>query len=160
MLNLGDVIEIIESAFENVTLDNGISIREAKAIDSHSGIEIIRKEREKDERDNWSKIPYENIIKYPSVFAFMDEKGLLFHLPAYMIFTLTQKNSKAIGFAEEDILYTLIPEESSGNEPAIINLNKKQVKAIQVYLEWKLKVCDIKIAAEDYSKALRYWKYA
>jgi hypothetical protein len=82
------VIGRIESAFAGVTLDGGISLREADVIDDFGTNADRRRARAQDEHSNWMQIPDALIAHYYWCLAFFDARGMRFHLPAYMRFSL------------------------------------------------------------------------
>jgi hypothetical protein len=81
-------IEQIESAFANVRLEDGVSLREADVIDDYGRAVDRAKARARDELHDWRRISDDLISKYYWCLSFFDGKGLRFHLPAYMRFTL------------------------------------------------------------------------
>jgi len=78
----------IENAFAEVSLEEGIGIIEAEAIDDYSNDKFREKARAGDYRDSWEIIPDEIIENAYSALCFVDEKGIKFCLPAYMRFAL------------------------------------------------------------------------
>jgi len=82
------LISIIETAFAGVNLGDGISIRQADAVDDYKCERDQLQARKLDELDFWMNIPEADIEHFYWVLAFMDEKGLLFHIPAYMRFSV------------------------------------------------------------------------
>lgn len=100
------LITLIEKAFENVSLNDGIGIFEAEAIDNYASEEVQKSEKAKDIRDDWTTIPDEVIDQYYSVLCFMDDDGLRFAMPAYMRFAVKYYDTSASASIDA-IIYTL-----------------------------------------------------
>jgi hypothetical protein len=83
-----DTLAAIELAFDGIPLGNGISLAEADAIDNYCTDEERIAARSRDERTDWRLITDSAIDAFPWAHIFMDDAGLLFHLPAWMSFTL------------------------------------------------------------------------
>ena len=96
----------IESSFRGVALEDGIGIFEAEALDACVSDAVREKTRRRDQRDSWESIPDETISQHFSVLCFMDQKGLRFHLPAYMRFAV--RNYETSDSASVDsVIYAL-----------------------------------------------------
>jgi hypothetical protein len=105
-MNAADLVKEIESSFKRVALEDGIGILEAEAIDEYASDAVRERERRKDERDSWESISDEMISEHYSVLSFMDQKGLRFHLPAYMRFAVrnyASSNSASV----DSVIYAL-----------------------------------------------------
>ncbi|GJH39465.1 hypothetical protein RCZ04_00150 [Capnocytophaga sp. HP1101] len=63
MIDKKQLIKEIEEAFAGVTLDKGIGLSEANAIDDYASAEEIMRCKVQDERLNWQKIPVEDLNK-------------------------------------------------------------------------------------------------
>jgi len=85
---IDNAVDQIVDAFANVTLGDGVSLREADVIDDYGSDEERATARQRDELHDWQRIADDDIENYSSVLCFMDDEGLRFHLPAYMRFTL------------------------------------------------------------------------
>jgi len=81
-------IDAIEDAFGGVQLGDGISLREAIVLDRYGTDEERHRARLQDELGDWRRIPDETIASYSASLAFLDPKGMRFHLPAFMRFAL------------------------------------------------------------------------
>jgi len=75
----------ITKAFENVTLEDGISLHQARALDDYADPNLARKI---DESVRWQDIPSQWIKTFHDVFPFLDPKGFRYYIPAYMIWCL------------------------------------------------------------------------
>jgi len=78
----------IENAFYKVSLDNGIGLLEAEAIDFCVSDKKRRKARESDIRNSWKSIPDEMIENHSFSLCFMDIAGIRYCMPAYMRFSI------------------------------------------------------------------------
>ena len=112
----------IRSAFAGVTLGDGIGLWEGNAIDDYGPRAPARA---KDIRDDWSKIPQED-LRTNSALCYVDAEGMRFLLPAYII------------SAPEDIMDFLCNEPGTRNEDRFQLLNQVQRQAIRNFLEDRL----------------------
>jgi len=98
MVKKEELIQSIKSAFEGVKLEDGTGLFESCAIDKYwlEKDDAVRKEyRQKDEVNDWSVIPIENMECGIGGHSFFDAKGMRFHLPAYMIAQLENEDFDA-----------------------------------------------------------------
>lgn len=78
------LLEEIKKAFSNTTLGNGISLREARAIDD-DWVDRSEKARKLDEQSDWQKVTDQDLENYSTSFhSFSDQEGKRYYLPAYM----------------------------------------------------------------------------
>ncbi|MCW8129723.1 MAG: hypothetical protein KIS92_05155 [Planctomycetota bacterium] len=82
------VIERIGRAFSDVRLEDGVSIRESRVIDDYGTLSERKKARARDTWVIWMDVPDDIIERHHVALCFMDDKGLRFHLPAYMRFAI------------------------------------------------------------------------
>ncbi len=87
------LISEIEKGFGGVKLGDGIGVLEAIAIDRCASDKQRLKARESDYRESWKAIPAEVIEESYSALCFVDLKGMLFCLPAFMVFALRSYES-------------------------------------------------------------------
>lgn len=87
-MRFANLIHQITAAFADVNLEDGISLREADVIDDYGTEDERKAARAADEKNDWQRIPAEDIAGFPHALCFMDVKGLRFHWPAWMVFTL------------------------------------------------------------------------
>jgi hypothetical protein len=140
------LLETIKNAFENVKLEDGIGIWEAQGIDDYADLKTIGELRKRDERDNWENLSYQDLAKCSSSLSFLDEKGMRFYLPKYMIFDILSKEIyKNQANYSPDILFTLgykLDEEYQQKRFSL--LDQKQMLTIIAYLKFKLKDIELK----------------
>lgn len=85
------LIAAIHTAFSGVTLEEGVGLHEAQAIDDYEDQWVQKKYREEDEKLDWRKIPYDRLQSHQSSLSFFDPKGMRFHLPAFLIAELDRQ---------------------------------------------------------------------
>ncbi|MDX2240404.1 MAG: DUF6714 family protein [Leptolyngbyaceae cyanobacterium bins.302] len=90
------LIEKITLAFQDVVLEDGVSLHEARALDDYQDPKLAR---QVDAHIPWQEIPDEWIEKFHDVFAFMDAKGFRHAIPAYMIWCLKLNQQDVNSFA-------------------------------------------------------------
>lgn len=84
------LINEIKIAFSDITLGNGISLREARAIDDH-WVDRCQTSRTFDELENWQKVTDNDLKTYgDGLRSFSDKEGRTFYLPAYMCLGLRE----------------------------------------------------------------------
>lgn len=134
------LIAAIESAFKDVTREDGITLHEALADDNRLSKEEQLEARKLDMDTCWQDIPDEVMQKIEAPFGFLDSKGFRYYLPAYMRFIMKHRDQ----FAGDMIIYHLVPTSSTqGEKPTWsvkskvrdLNLNAKQCKVIFDFLK-------------------------
>ncbi|GAB5407050.1 MAG: hypothetical protein Aurels2KO_52810 [Aureliella sp.] len=90
----GDFCEIkrsIRTAFFDVKLGSGMGMLEADGRDRYADDAELAALRSRDERDNWKSFSSETLNQYYCSFGYLDAKGMLFHLPAYLLCELNDE---------------------------------------------------------------------
>jgi hypothetical protein len=130
-MNRSNLIKDIETAFNDVVLENGVGIFEAEAIDDYADDNEVRRQRAKDREawDRWQDIPDEIISKYYSVLCFVDPQGMKFLLPAYMCFALKRYDIDPSASIDSTIYALDRGLESFKGDPEILSENQKLVIA-------------------------------
>jgi len=86
------LLELVENAFDGVTLENGVSLHTTVYSDAYGLVgDRTKRQMEQDERFDWRKLvndPELYLVDGIGGLAFYDEKGLRFHLPAYICLAL------------------------------------------------------------------------
>lgn len=93
-----ELIDAIRQAFAEVTLEDGIGLHEAQAIDDYEDHWVQKNHRKNDEKQDWNKIPVSQLIACRSSLSFFDAKGMRFHLPAFLIAELEQPLDSGVVF--------------------------------------------------------------
>ncbi|MCC5946110.1 MAG: hypothetical protein JJT94_14365 [Bernardetiaceae bacterium] len=173
-----NLIATIHNAFKGVKLEDGISFWEGQGLDDYASEEMMQKLRQKDERENWDKIPYTDIALCNSSLSFFDAKGMRFCLPKLLIFDILEnKIHKEEGVYAPEVVFMLWSDWNKAYcEERFSLLNKAQIKAVIHFLEYKLGefVIDYKKVAEEkgwnfgtmtqhyeyiaLNKAIAYWR--
>ncbi|MFA5996021.1 MAG: DUF6714 family protein [Patescibacteria group bacterium] len=156
------LIKEIESAFENVKRENGITLHEAGSIDCYETKEKQREARKLDTDSRWQDVPDEWIRDYPQPWCFLDAKGERYYLPAYMRFSIKFPLSDS---CKEMVLHIVPFSDSQGveHEESIkslaknLNLNKNQCKAVFDFLKFQQQY-EIDPKEPDYISALEKWE--
>ena len=150
-----DAVKQIVDAFTEVSLGNGVSLREADVID-HYGTDHERiAARKQDELQDWQRIPDEDIENHSSVLCFMDDEGLRFHLPAYMRFTLRRyRDSESMSI--DSSLYRLCDPDCI--KRLLPYLTGQQIDAIKTFLNTCLEIGDDWLNISEVQLALRHWQ--
>jgi|TARA_B110000495_G_C23024859_1_gene608783 hypothetical protein len=89
---MADVIDSIRTAFQNVTLGDGIGLYEANGMDDYACEPELARLRELDERLKWQNLDANVLEQYHSAPSFFDPQGFVFHLPAFLLAELNDKH--------------------------------------------------------------------
>jgi len=144
------VIRIIESAFEGVRLGAGIGLWEAQAIDDYETESIQRKNRAKDEKDEWKNLKTEDLQRCHSSLSFFDADGMKFHLPAYIISTLKGED------VEDPVFHLVGLDEYALSR--FTSLDSKQKGAVRTFLEWCSEQEEFEFEGPNITRALNeFW---
>ena len=93
-----DLCRMIEEAFRDVKLGNGVGLFQAQGLDDYADEATCAAYREKDEKDDWRRITSENLCRCDSSLSFFDAEGMRFHLPAYLICDLKGEYGMGMDF--------------------------------------------------------------
>lgn len=139
---LNKLIVEITAAFDGISLDDGITLEEAKAIDDWKRPQMPRAERQLDAQYRWQDIPDEELLDSDSPLAFFDAKGFRYHLPAFMVCGLKDWENDSSGILHS-CEYNLLHESQKSlrqSEPSSIvakyDFTKEQCKAIASFLRF------------------------
>lgn len=119
----------IKSAFAGVTLGDGIGLWEAQAIDDYETKIVQKRNRRKDEKEDWNRLNYEDLQRCQSSLSFFDADGMRFHLPAFILASLDDK--------VDDLIIHLTRLTPYGKSQ-LTSLNHAQRHAVAIYLHWYL----------------------
>ena len=129
------VIQLIHQAFEQVKLEEGVSLHQTIKIDNYGETnETLESQIKADERKDWK-----NLIDDPELIevngigglSFYDAKGLRFHLPAYLCLTVNTPDTDI----SESLMFHLTHLEAYNRERFSI-LTAEQRKAVKVFLTY------------------------
>jgi hypothetical protein len=127
--NADGVIETIRAAFSGVKRDEGISLREANVIDNYGTDEERAIARAGDTDTAWHEVPDTLLERACSALAFMDQKGLRYYLPAFMVWTL-RNYATSNSFTVDSTIYAL--DVSHGRTMPV--LSEAQLQACAAFL--------------------------
>ena len=143
------LISLITSAFKDVKLENGIGLSEANAIDDYKDKPFRDQCRSNDEKDHWDAIPSSALNENYTSLSFFDNKGMRFHLPAFMIAEIKGEYRFGMSFA--------LTHLSDHTRSQFILLSKTQREVVRTFLEYLSEQPDydfekpmIKAAIESY----------
>ena len=132
------LIEEIETAFKDVTLEDGIGINEADNIEMGNRDADINKGRNQDRSwwNAWTDIEDKYVSSYSSVMDFMDSQGIKWVLPAYMTYII--KHYKEGSFSIDSTIYVL--EEGALGSDQLDLYTAEQKKVIAKFLQFMITV--------------------
>ncbi|WP_425616185.1 DUF6714 family protein [Anatilimnocola sp. NA78] len=145
------VAQLIRTAFHGVKLGHGTGLWEAQGIDDYAEDDQIQAYRAKDEKEDWSAIPVEDLNRCYSSLSFFDAAGMRFHLPAFLLADLAGK------YTSMDILFTLTTR-SNYTTSRFAELSPSQRAAIRQFLLLRLADPHHSLSHRSIQDALeRYW---
>lgn len=134
MLQKEEIKNVIETAFNGVTLDDGISLEQTKIIDNY-GRDITDEEfsalPNKEVTNSWKEIPISQLDEAECL-AHFDTKGFKYYIPALMLRLLDNYDSTSM--MTIGTLSILYPKTETWNY-LYSRLTKQQSQAIALYLE-------------------------
>lgn len=140
----------IKSAFAEVTLGEGIGLWQAQAIDDYETEAVQKRNRSRDEKEEWSRLSCEDLQRCHSSLSFFDAEGMRFHLPAYIVASLENQ--------VDDPLFHLT-QLNDYAKSKLTALNTVQRQAIVMYLTWCLDQAEYEFDHPAIRMALRqYWE--
>ncbi len=118
---------LIDRAFHDVRLGDGIGLWEAQAIDDYADTETRQQNRDRDEKDDWRHISTETLEACDSSLSFLDAAGMRFHLPAFL-------TAELAGLSTEGIVFHLTHFDWYAPESRFELLNAEQRNAVKEFL--------------------------
>jgi hypothetical protein len=110
----GKLIADIESAFDKVQREDGVTLHQAFAIDCCRSDKDCAKARKLDVETRWQDVPNADLENYPSMVHFLDSKGLRYYLPALMRRTILNYRTTA-ALTDLSTVSSLIPYTGERN---------------------------------------------
>ena len=123
-----ELMAIITNAFAGVKLDDGVGLDEAQAIDDYKALEQRKLQRSNDEKESWQIIPVSELNRCNSSLSFFDEKGMRFHLPAFMIADVKNQYNFGMAFCLADLC--------DYSKPKFSLFTKEQREAVRCFLNY------------------------
>ena len=145
------VLNLVRSAFRDVTLGEGVGLREANGLDDYADSRTLAACRAKDEKGDWSAISVKDLNRYSSSLSFFDAEGMRFHLPAYLVADLQGTLTNA------DVVFHLVYFEHLGLT-RFEKLTDSQRHAVREFLLLRLSDPNCEFARPMIERALReFW---
>ena len=86
------LIRKIESAFADMPLGDGTGLLESKGLDDYATESEQNELRSLDEHNDWRLIDVETLNRCNAAPSFMNARGFIFHLPAFLIAELNDRH--------------------------------------------------------------------
>ena len=148
---LEQVKQKICSAFDGVTLQEGVGLYQAQGIDDYASQAQCLAYRAKDEKLNWKNISIDDLNRCNSSLSFFDAQGMLFHLPAFLLASLNDEY-------RFDLIFTLTQLDPHTDSKFSL-FNAEQRSAVRSYLLFLLDEPDEVYHYPDILEALaQYWQ--
>lgn len=119
--NRQQIVTQIQEAFRNVSLGDGIGLREAQAIDDYESEQTRAAYRQADEKHNWSRIRTTDLNNCHSSLSFFDAEGMRFHLPAFLIADLQG------AFTQDVVFHLTYSQHDNFSRFALFDTAQRQV---------------------------------
>ena len=146
------LISKISEAFKDVTLEDGIGLSEANAIDDYKDEQFRMECKKKDEKFNWNAISSALLNEFYCSLSFFDAKGMRFHLPAFMIAEIKDEYKFGLSFP-----FTMLSDYSK-SQFALLSKNQRSV--VKLFLEYLLEHPNYEFEKPDIEKAIEnYWSH-
>jgi len=156
------LIAVINDAFGDVTLGNGRSLHQARAIDDWKDDAEVKAARVLDTETRWQDISDEKLDRLCDTLVFMDAAGFRFHMPRFMIFSLTHvfgERSTSVGVQAP--IYCCDIMDETLRETVLVKLtllSDAQKRAISRFLTFAAKHYDEAFEGQQAKHALeQYW---
>lgn len=152
------ILEFIEAAYADVTLDGGISMHQREALDLYCTEEQLEAAAALDPETRWQSIAMEKIQRLGMSLVFFDPRGIRFHLPAFLRCALRLWHMSKDGDCSDSaqLIYGLTdgPRPEGCYAEAFSLLNPQQHQAVAAFLRFVAAVGDS--CADDAKEALRH----
>lgn len=138
-MTIQELIERIRAAFLDVELGDGITIHQAIVLDDRGDRFDEAKARRKDAGVHWTELTCETVQKCNSALSFLDEKGVRFYLPAFMICSLKGGSSLVMDAAIFKLMYehgVSRRQTQPKNISAKFDFSPAQIRVIADFLEF------------------------
>lgn len=134
----GRIIQSIEEAFHDITRDGGTTLHQMDLVDG--GWPVLdsawKEAAAQDPELRWKYIPAEKLSKFHMSLVFLDDKGYLFYLPAFMRHALMTATSDLSCSEHEGALWSI--DSGPGDKyrrDAFAKLNTPQRQAIAAFVQ-------------------------
>lgn len=99
------LIAEITAAFDGVSREDGVSLREGRVLDDYGTNEECAAARSLDTDTRWQDVSDADMQRYESSLSFMDAIGFRYHLPAYMARDLRLNIHPQYGMSSDIVPY-------------------------------------------------------
>lgn len=148
-----EICRMIEFAFAEVKLGNGVGLVEGQGLDDYADEETCARYRADDEKDAWHRIPTERLNQFHSSLSFFDAEGMRFHLPAFLSAELRGDFWMGTAFT---LTYSVTHDDRDAKRFSL--LNNVQRAAVRSFLLFLLDDPESEFDRQDILKALdEYW---
>lgn len=129
------IIEMINNAFENVMIEKGLSLHQARAIADYSDKAGVLAARLLDPEIRWQDIQDDKIIRFNDSMTFLDPEGFRFYLPYFIIYALRHYDPRTGQIDADGIIWALTDTSGYYSECLAI-LSAKQRAAAAAFLNF------------------------
>jgi len=125
----------IEAAFENVQLEDSVSLHLAEFHDSGGSKPRLAILAETDERLDWHRVITPALESFQVTFSFTDLKGFRFYIPAYMIWTVRNHRTSS-SIISDFTIYAIDPDHHLFEDTPFVRwFTPSQIAAMDAFLE-------------------------
>lgn len=110
MIDTAPLIAEITAAFDGVAREDGVSLREGRAIDACVSDKKRSAARRLDTDTRWQDVPNADLLDYYNSLVYLDAKGFRYYLPAYLIWDLTA-NISSHGIDSNVLFHLQVPPQ-------------------------------------------------
>lgn len=135
-LSSSAIINLIQTAFANVELGDGITLHQAIALDNYCTDEEVIAARSQDTENHWMEIPRATLINFQSALSFMDEGGTRYYLPAFMIAALEGHISLSVPFFKISRMLGSLRKSIASEVIKVYGFDFHQALAIAAFLRF------------------------
>jgi len=158
MDDISTLIAQITAAFEGVSREGGVSLREGRVLDNCGSEKKLAQARALDTDARWQDVSDDDLKYYASSMYFLDAIGLCYYLPAFMSYVLRHFRPD-IDYDEDFVLqHTLWHLEDNQHHKRYAemqqSMTRPQKEAIGSFLQWVATQGD-EFYREDAARALR-----
>ncbi len=131
--DVSTVIDTIEEAFADVSLDDGRTIHEAALEGVYWDNQTRLDARAKDPEKRWQEIPDWKLERFHAALSFFGPIGWRFHIPAYMRWTLRNWRTTSASQTIDSTVWTFDPNWSRDRSEI---LSDAQGRAVLAFLQF------------------------
>lgn len=113
MIDTAPLIAEITAAFDGVAREDGVSLREGRAIDVFGSDKKRAAARLLDTDTRWQDVPNADLLDYYNSLVYLDAKGFRYYLPAYLIWDLRENTSSEYGIVSGTLWHLHPPDDDS-----------------------------------------------